>query len=130
MGSNPFVNPNQRGVDLPPGAKDLMDVLKFSEMNWPPAGLPTISYGPLSEVPHRIETFLESGTDTQLFSAGVPGRDIFLILLKPGGADIEFFRTGEPTIGERCREADFSKSQILPKHRGNGVCLGSFAASK
>ncbi len=25
---NPFVNPHQRGIDLPPGCKDLIDVLK------------------------------------------------------------------------------------------------------
>jgi len=31
MESNPFVNPNQRGVELPPGCKDLMDVLKKEE---------------------------------------------------------------------------------------------------
>jgi hypothetical protein len=35
MGSNPFVNPNQRGVELPPGCKDLMDVPKLGGSEWP-----------------------------------------------------------------------------------------------
>src|SRR4051812_47104885 len=85
MGSNPFVNPNQRGAELPPGCKDLMDVLKMQGSKRLGVGRPAISRGVLSEVEQRVEIFLESGGDRQLLSVGIPKRGILLILLKREG---------------------------------------------
>jgi hypothetical protein len=90
MGSNPFVNPNQRGVELPPGCKDLMDVLKLGGSERPGVGwsatitTPAISSGKLSDVEPRVETFLESGAGEQLFSVGIQGGGLHVILLKRG----------------------------------------------
>ena len=78
---NDFVNPNQRGVELPEGCKDLMDVLKM-DGSVRPAERPVISYGALSEIEQRVETFLEWRNGEMLFSVGVPKRGILLILLK------------------------------------------------
>jgi len=85
MGSNLFVNPNQRGVDLPPGCKDLMDVLKIDGGERPGAESQMVWYGVLSNIEQQVESFLQSGTDTQLFSVGIPKRHIMLILAKRGG---------------------------------------------
>jgi hypothetical protein len=82
MGSNPFVNPNQRGVELPAGCKDLMDVLKKGGSVRHPAGRPVISYGVLSEGEQRVGAFLQWGYGELLFSVGVPKRGIMLVLLK------------------------------------------------
>jgi hypothetical protein len=82
---NDFVNPNERGVELPPGCKDLMDVLKKGGVDQPAAGRPVISYGALSEIEQRVGAFLLSGVDRQLLSVGIPKRSIMLILLKRGG---------------------------------------------
>jgi hypothetical protein len=79
---NDFVNPNQRGVGLPPGCKDLMDVLKMGGIERPPVGRPVILYGALSEVEQRVGTFLQWGDGELLFSVGVPKRGILLILLR------------------------------------------------
>lgn len=79
---NDFVNPNQRGVELPPGCKDLMDVLKKEGQVGRATGRPEISYGVLSEIPTRVETLLRSKAHRQLFSAGIPKRGFMVILLK------------------------------------------------
>jgi hypothetical protein len=84
MASNPFVNPNQRGMELPAGCKDLMDVLKKGGSERPGAGRPVILYGVLSEVERRVEAFSESGAGERLFSVGIQGRGIHLILVKRG----------------------------------------------
>jgi len=56
---NPFVNPNQRGVELPPGCKDLMDVLKMDAGERPGAESQMVWYGALSEVEQYVRDFLE-----------------------------------------------------------------------
>jgi hypothetical protein len=81
MGPNPFVNPNQRGVELPGGCKDLMDVLKMGGVDRPAAGRPMISYGALREIEQRVATFLQWRASELLFSVGVPKRGILVILL-------------------------------------------------
>src|SRR5438128_11799207 len=47
---NPFVNPNQRGVDLPPGCKDLNDVLTRAGMEAQCVIPSRVETGGLSEV--------------------------------------------------------------------------------
>jgi hypothetical protein len=81
MGPNSFVNPNQRGVELPTGCKDLIDVLKMGGSQPRAPGRSQISYGVLSEVEKRVGAVLESAT-VQLFSVGIPNRRILLVLLK------------------------------------------------
>jgi hypothetical protein len=66
---NPFVNPHQRGIDLPPGCKDLIDVIK-------PA------------VP-RMQTELLRSTDVELFKAPFhrfysTGDDCLIVILIHG----------------------------------------------
>ena len=78
---NDFVNPNQRGVELPAGCKDLMDVLKIGGSVPQAMGRAAISYGVLSDVKQRVETFLQSEAG-ELLSVGIPQRRILVILLK------------------------------------------------
>jgi hypothetical protein len=79
---NPFVNPNQRGVELPPGCKDLMDVLKMGWSERPGVASQMIWYGVLSDVEQSVRTFLEPGYGERLLSVGIPQRRILVILLK------------------------------------------------
>jgi hypothetical protein len=93
MGPNDFVNPNQRGVELPWGCKDLIDVLKLGgseqtrgveqqEGFSASVHQPVISYGALSDIEQRIETFLQWGTGELLFGVGVQKGGILVTLLK------------------------------------------------
>jgi hypothetical protein len=50
---NDFVNPNQRGVELPAGCKDLTEVLKKDGRVGRATGRPEILYGVLSENPAK-----------------------------------------------------------------------------
>lgn len=75
------MNPNQRGVELPPGCKDLMDVLKTSGRQRPGAESQMVWPGVLSEVEQRVEIFLQSGATGLLF-VGIPQRPGQVILLK------------------------------------------------
>jgi hypothetical protein len=77
---NPFVNPNQRGVELPAGCKDLMDVLKIGGSQQAP-GRVQVSHGVLSDVEKHVGEVLESASK-QLFSVGIPKRRILVILGK------------------------------------------------
>src|SRR6267142_1217588 len=81
---NPFMNPNQRGVELPEGCKDLMDVLKKDGSLRPGAESQMVWHGVVSEVEQRVEAFSESGAGERLFSVGIQGRGIRLFLLKRG----------------------------------------------
>jgi len=82
---NPFVNPNQRGVELPSGCKDLMDVLKMGGSERPRAESQMDWYGALSEVEQYVRDFLEPEAGEQLLFVGIPKRHIMLILAKRGG---------------------------------------------
>jgi len=82
MGSNPFVNPNQRGVELPAGCKDLMDVLKKEGRVGRANGRQKLWYGDLSEIERRVKTYLQSAVVGWWLAVGIPKRRIFVILLK------------------------------------------------
>src|ERR1051326_1361638 len=91
MGANPFMNPNQRGVELPPGCKDLMDVLKIegseqlSEGASATVTAPNTWCGWLSEIERYVGDFLEPGGEQQVFMVGIPERGFLLILAKRSG---------------------------------------------
>ena len=102
MGPNDFVNPDQRGVELPPGCKDLMDVLRLGGSERQEEGVfaaiyePVISYGALSEIEEQVKAFLELGTGERLLSVGIPQRRIQVILLKrKGGLTLNFSITAK-----------------------------------
>jgi hypothetical protein len=88
---NPFVNPNQRGMELPAGCKDLMDVLKMGGCQPRAPGRSQISYGVLSDVEKQVGAVLESASK-RLFSVGIPERRILVILGKrEDGLTLNFF---------------------------------------
>ncbi len=114
----PFVNPNQRGVELPPGCKDLMDVLKSEQTGegWSATiTTPAISYGKLSEVEERVGAFLEPGAAIRLFSVGIPKRNVFIMLV--GRAEDLTLNFSVPTKQQSVKEA---AERIFenPKFRG------------
>ena len=76
---NPFVNPNQRGVELPAGCKDLLDVLKTHGGKHGP-GRTWIEYGGLGEVETRVLNFFKSSAKRKLFSMGILEKRIFMAL--------------------------------------------------
>ena len=81
---NPFVNPNQRGIELPAGCKDLMDVLKmqpvaegwFDGEKWKGrrkgkgvvTGGSKIEKGGLSVLESQVAKFLATTSERKLFS--------------------------------------------------------------
>src|SRR5690242_4966749 len=60
VSAEPFVNPNQRGVELPAGCKDLMDVLKMDGGGGSTAYSLRMERGKLREVPERVATLCRS----------------------------------------------------------------------
>src|SRR5262245_58159474 len=81
---NDFVNPNQRGVELPAGCKDLMDVLKMGGSSPPVDVRQRFWSGLLSEVEQRVEAFLESGVAQWYLSVGNSQRSASLLMRREG----------------------------------------------
>src|SRR5262249_12673858 len=53
--SNEFVNPNQRGVELPAGCKDLFEVIQNRQMPGAKASLFSLRNGNLTDIPRYVE---------------------------------------------------------------------------
>jgi hypothetical protein len=94
---NPFMNPNQRGVGLPPGCKDLMDVIRSmpvaegpigrDQLRLPkaknvfPQGAPQIEIGQIKDIEAMVARFLKHKKSSGLFSVANPARRIFLTVM-------------------------------------------------
>lgn len=89
---NLFTNPNQRGPDLPPGCKDLIDVLRqpwrmHNSMSArpQPAQPPFLESGGLGELQFHVSCLLTSGTGYRILLVGCSEPSAFLALLNRGG---------------------------------------------
>jgi hypothetical protein len=78
---NPFVNPNQRGVELPAGCKDLMDVLKLQPVAEGSMGTARIDIGKTKDIPGRVAAFLGEKKSQRLLSVTSPARHIFVTVM-------------------------------------------------
>ena len=80
-----FVNYNKRDVTLPPGCKDLIDVLRLGEASPPKRGGVTrggMTIGRLSEVPQHIARLLKSRSAVSMLSIGFVEQPRSIALLR------------------------------------------------
>ncbi len=136
---NDFVNPNQRGAELPPGCKDLMDVLKLEASQRPGWKSEMVWYGALSEVEQHVRGFLVPGAGGQVLFVGIPKRGIVLILAKRGGGaltlnfsvpakkqsmmDVVRRIFGEPKIGKNVFGKEYVSVAFDPKKDAVGTMM-------
>lgn len=90
---NPFVNPNQRGIQLPLGCKDLMDVLKMTggrdlaaaysskAVLGVSSGTVKTESGNLDELAPRLTGFFEVFTQGKMFAVSVCEKRVFLAVV-------------------------------------------------
>ena len=131
---NPFVNPNQRGVELPPGFKDLMDVIKsqpiaegpigraqfgmLKSKNLAPHTTPQIELGKMSEIEPRLAKFLKDKKSTGLFSVTNPLRRIFLpVACHDGKLTLSVFVTGDQTAFKEALRRVFRDEKLCRSER-------------
>lgn len=107
---NDFVNPNQRGVGLPAGCKNLMDVIKMDGSLPPAAGRQRIWYDDLSKVEQRVAVFLQSRV-TGLLSVGILQRHILVILNRADDLTLSFSAPAErqPVVRRIFKEPKISR---------------------
>jgi hypothetical protein len=121
---NDFVNPQHRGVNLPEGFKDMMDVLEAKKKRAPiqelgdtkPSGPTRIRRGSLAEIGKYVSVVLESKAESVLLGISTlkHGRVNFFLLRKKTGFTAPFNFTEENKAHEKIVREVFAGQGIAP----------------
>jgi hypothetical protein len=129
---NDFVNPNQRGVSLPPGCKDLMDVLKprgaaAQEGNVKSAGVVEQwgSTGSLKDLPGRVATVDLHRAANCTLTVGTAEVALLLILHRSEGIGLHLSFWLEPDVDREKLVRDLiQRHGIIPIIAGDPLADG------
>ena len=99
---NDFVNPNQRGVELPPGCKDLNELLQQQKGAQKARPIFPLQRGSLKDIPSQVQAVYMENYDMSLVVIIRAANAILCVQNSPGGPKLTFLlknqRPGLATI--------------------------------